>query len=197
MKRPSQKYIEIVTVDNFDFWFMGFLNYRGTFKYPQQTLSQARYLQLDQNELCKSSVQKSPKSLLCNPDSQYHIPPPPNGSLKFKKSTVIDKMNKLGEKVDHLVNAFKITRLESNISETVKGKLRLGVVGVMERIFKQNFNITEGEKLRKACQCYLSTTLGPMQASFLSQPTKLPFALRDPSNCLHRMGRQLESITKS
>ncbi|XP_028110438.1 GEM-like protein 4 [Camellia sinensis] len=37
-----QKYIEIVTVDNFDFWFMGFLNYRGTFKYLQQALSQAQ-----------------------------------------------------------------------------------------------------------------------------------------------------------
>ncbi|KAL7162975.1 hypothetical protein ACSBR2_039140 [Camellia fascicularis] len=48
MKRPSQKYIEIVTVDNFDFWFMGFLNYRGTFKHLQQALSQAQYLQLDQ-----------------------------------------------------------------------------------------------------------------------------------------------------
>ncbi|GMP24978.1 hypothetical protein CsSME_00002052 [Camellia sinensis var. sinensis] len=44
MKRPSQKYIQIVTVDNFDFWFMGFLNYRGTFKYLQQALSQAQYL---------------------------------------------------------------------------------------------------------------------------------------------------------
>ena len=27
MKKPYQKYMEIVTVDNFDFWFMGFLNY--------------------------------------------------------------------------------------------------------------------------------------------------------------------------
>ncbi|KAL6346976.1 hypothetical protein AAG906_012227 [Vitis piasezkii] len=27
VKNPSQKYMEIVTVDNFDFWFMGFLNY--------------------------------------------------------------------------------------------------------------------------------------------------------------------------
>ena len=91
-------------------------------------------------------------------------------------------------------------RLDSNISESVKVKLRLGVkilkVGGMERIFKQKFNITEGEKLLKACKCYMSTTLGPMQASFLSQPTKLPFTVRDPSNCLHRMGRQLESITK-
>ncbi|KAF5749851.1 GRAM domain-containing protein / ABA-responsive protein-related [Tripterygium wilfordii] len=35
MKNPSQKYIDIVTVDNFDFWFMGFLNYKKTFKYLQ------------------------------------------------------------------------------------------------------------------------------------------------------------------
>ncbi|CAL5354335.1 unnamed protein product [Camellia sinensis] len=110
----------------------------------------------------KYSVQKSPKRLLCNPDSQYHIPPPPNGSLKFKKNkvgTVIDKMNKLGEKADHLANV----RLDSNISETVKGKLRLGVkilkVGGMERIFKQKFNITEGEKLLKACKCYFERSI--------------------------------------
>lgn len=42
MKRPSRKYIEIVTVDNFDFWFMGFLNYRKTFKHLQQAISQAQ-----------------------------------------------------------------------------------------------------------------------------------------------------------
>ncbi|KAK4261896.1 hypothetical protein QN277_004832 [Acacia crassicarpa] len=27
VKKPSQKYLEIITLDNFDFWFMGFLNY--------------------------------------------------------------------------------------------------------------------------------------------------------------------------
>ncbi|KAL7162969.1 hypothetical protein ACSBR2_039134 [Camellia fascicularis] len=48
VKRPSKKYIEIVTVDNFDFWFMGFLNYHKTLKYLQQALSQAQYFQLDQ-----------------------------------------------------------------------------------------------------------------------------------------------------
>ncbi|KAL7162965.1 hypothetical protein ACSBR2_039131 [Camellia fascicularis] len=42
VKRPSQKYIEIVTVDNFDFWFMGFLNYQKTLKYLQQTIFQAQ-----------------------------------------------------------------------------------------------------------------------------------------------------------
>ncbi|CAL5427328.1 unnamed protein product [Camellia sinensis] len=48
VKRPSKKYIEIVTVDNFDFWFMGFLNYHKTLKYLQQALPQAQYFQLDQ-----------------------------------------------------------------------------------------------------------------------------------------------------
>ncbi|KAJ9691660.1 hypothetical protein PVL29_013755 [Vitis rotundifolia] len=38
MKNPSQKYMEIVTVDNFEFWFMGFLNYQKAFNCLQQAL---------------------------------------------------------------------------------------------------------------------------------------------------------------
>ncbi|KAB1212447.1 GEM-like protein 4 [Morella rubra] len=41
VKKPSEKYIEIVTVDNFDFWFMGFLNYKKAFKYLQEAISKA------------------------------------------------------------------------------------------------------------------------------------------------------------
>ncbi|KAJ7954604.1 GEM-like protein 4 [Quillaja saponaria] len=41
VKRPSQKYMEIVTVDNFEFWFMGFLNYPKAFKYLKRAISQA------------------------------------------------------------------------------------------------------------------------------------------------------------
>ncbi|OIV91218.1 hypothetical protein TanjilG_30440 [Lupinus angustifolius] len=41
VKKPSEKYIDIVTMDNFDFWFMGFLNYKKAYRYLHQTLSQA------------------------------------------------------------------------------------------------------------------------------------------------------------
>ncbi|XP_047179713.1 GEM-like protein 4 [Vigna umbellata] len=41
VQKPTQKYIEIVTEDNFDFWFMGVLKYQKTFKYLEQALSQA------------------------------------------------------------------------------------------------------------------------------------------------------------
>ncbi|KAF5467595.1 hypothetical protein F2P56_011830 [Juglans regia] len=41
VKKPSEKYMEIVTVDNFDFWFMGFLNYKKAFKHLQEAISQA------------------------------------------------------------------------------------------------------------------------------------------------------------
>lgn len=40
VKKPSQKYLELVTVDDFEFWFMGFINYQKTFKYLQQAMSQ-------------------------------------------------------------------------------------------------------------------------------------------------------------
>ncbi|CAN6877625.1 hypothetical protein Bca4012_079416 [Brassica carinata] len=39
IKKPSQKYIEVVTVDNFDFWFMGFMSYQKAFNCLEQALS--------------------------------------------------------------------------------------------------------------------------------------------------------------
>ncbi|XP_057424451.1 GEM-like protein 4 [Lotus japonicus] len=41
VEKPKQKYIEIVTEDNFDFWLMGVINYQKTFRYLQQAVSQA------------------------------------------------------------------------------------------------------------------------------------------------------------
>ncbi|AED93156.1 putative GEM-like protein [Arabidopsis thaliana] len=37
--KPSQKYLEVVTVDGFDFWFMGFLSYQKAFNCLEQALS--------------------------------------------------------------------------------------------------------------------------------------------------------------
>ncbi|CAN0909018.1 GEM-like protein 4, partial [Linum grandiflorum] len=42
VKNPSQKYMEIVTLDGFDFWFMGFLSYKKAFKCLQQAISSSR-----------------------------------------------------------------------------------------------------------------------------------------------------------
>ncbi|KAL3502319.1 hypothetical protein ACH5RR_036768 [Cinchona calisaya] len=36
--KPSEKYIEVATEDNFEFWFMGFLNHQKTLKYLQQVI---------------------------------------------------------------------------------------------------------------------------------------------------------------
>ncbi|KAG0484379.1 hypothetical protein HPP92_008458 [Vanilla planifolia] len=37
--KPCQKYIYIATVDGYEFWFMGFVNYQKTFKLLQLTVS--------------------------------------------------------------------------------------------------------------------------------------------------------------
>ncbi|KAL5721316.1 hypothetical protein ACHQM5_004974 [Ranunculus cassubicifolius] len=40
VNKPMQKYVKIATVDNFDFWFMGFVNYQKTFTYVEHAISQ-------------------------------------------------------------------------------------------------------------------------------------------------------------
>ncbi|KAK6122256.1 hypothetical protein DH2020_044004 [Rehmannia glutinosa] len=42
VKKPTQKYVQLVTEDNFEFWFMGFLNHQTTLKYLHQAIHQAR-----------------------------------------------------------------------------------------------------------------------------------------------------------
>ncbi|KAK9278038.1 hypothetical protein L1049_027595 [Liquidambar formosana] len=39
VNKPAQKYIEIVTEDDFEFWFMGFLRYEKAFKNLQKAIS--------------------------------------------------------------------------------------------------------------------------------------------------------------
>ncbi|XP_059278728.1 GEM-like protein 6 [Lycium ferocissimum] len=39
IRKPSRKYIQIVTEDNFEFWFMGFLNHQKTLNYLHQAIS--------------------------------------------------------------------------------------------------------------------------------------------------------------
>ncbi|XP_058754881.1 GEM-like protein 4 [Vicia villosa] len=46
VEKPRQKYINIVTVDNFDFWLMGVSKYHKTYKYLEQATSQAMKWQL-------------------------------------------------------------------------------------------------------------------------------------------------------
>lgn len=88
-----------------------------------------------------------------------------------------------GVKVRSVLNAFNlcmiVVRLGPKITETVKGKLSLGAkilqVGGMEKIFKQLFAVKEEEKLLKACQCYLSTTAGPIAGLLFISTEKVAF----------------------
>lgn len=70
-------------------------------------------------------------------------------------------------------------KLGPKLSDTVKGKLRLGAKiiqeGGRENIFKQVFGMKEEEKLLKASQCYLSTTAGPIAGLLFSSTEKIAF----------------------
>nr|XP_043630786.1 GEM-like protein 7 [Erigeron canadensis] len=82
------------------------------------------------------------------------------------------------------------------LSETVKGKLRLGAKiirkGGRENIFKEVFGENDEEKLLKASQCYLSTTAGPIAGVLFISTQKVAFCsdrsitLRSPNGDLIR-----------
>ncbi|XP_031090956.1 GEM-like protein 4 [Ipomoea triloba] len=43
LKNPSEKYIQVVTEDHFEFWFMWFPHHQRTLKYLQNAISQIQY----------------------------------------------------------------------------------------------------------------------------------------------------------
>ncbi|XP_051148575.1 putative GEM-like protein 8 [Andrographis paniculata] len=109
--------------------------------------------------------------LLPDPADQYQLLPSP--SQRYSKirhgkiDSVVARMIKLGTSMDVLAQGIREhVRLGPKLSETVKGKLSLGArilrVGGVEKVFRQKFDIRDDEKLLKACQCYLSTTSGPV-----------------------------------
>lgn len=69
--------------------------------------------------------------------------------------------------------------LGPKISETVKGKLRLGTrilqARGLERVFRKSFNVGEDEKLIKAFQCHLSTSAGPIAGLLYILTEKIAF----------------------
>ncbi|GAB4851975.1 hypothetical protein Ancab_016166 [Ancistrocladus abbreviatus] len=104
-----------------------------------------------ENSTCQQLI-KTPKRLLSSPQL--------NQSKSFLRQT-----------------AF--LRLGLKISETLRGKLSLGVkilrVGSMEKIFRRIFSLREGEQLLRASQCCLSTTAGPIAGLLFISTDKLAF----------------------
>ena len=83
--------------------------------------------------------------------------------------------------------------LGPKISETVKGKLSLGVkvlqAGSMDKVFRQYFRVEKEEKLLKAFQCYLSTTAGPIAGMLFISTRKIAFHSDRPLDLKSPKGR--------
>ncbi|KAE8687752.1 GEM-like protein 7 [Hibiscus syriacus] len=128
-------------------------------------------------------IERMPIRYLPDAAGQYRIPSSAEGSIKFikgKGNFVLKRMNKLGKKADTFAHGVREhVRVGPKITETVKGKLSLGArilqVGSVDKIFKQLFSVGEGEKLLKACQCYISTTAGPIAGLLFTSSQKVAF----------------------
>ncbi|XP_030472343.1 GEM-like protein 4 isoform X3 [Syzygium oleosum] len=117
------------------------------------------------------------------PASVIQSPSSSDGFNSFKideEETYPGRQRKFGRKSSSF--AFRVrdhVKLGPKLSETVKGKLRLGAKivqgGGRESIFKQVFRMEEGEEFLKASQCYLSTTAGPIAGLLFISTKKIAF----------------------
>ncbi|KAI5401802.1 putative GEM-like protein 8 [Lathyrus oleraceus] len=101
-------------------------------------------------------------------------------SKQGKFNYVLTKINIFGRKGDGFAHDVgEHVRLGPKITDTVKGKLRLGArilqVGGVEKVFKQLFSVRDKEKLLKASHCYLSTTSGPIAGLLFISTHKVAF----------------------
>ncbi|XP_038893152.1 GEM-like protein 4 [Benincasa hispida] len=108
---------------------------------------------------------------LGHPSRHFHKSSSDDGSQSIEKYNekdwILNRLNKNGKRTDSIIYELREhEKLGAKISETVKGKLSLGGrilrVGGLRKMYKKLFSMSEGEKVLKASQCYLSTTNGPL-----------------------------------
>lgn len=95
-------------------------------------------------------------------------------------STADRPTSKHGRKGDKIAKGIKEhVTLGPKLSDTVKGKLTLGVrilqAGGVEKVFRQWFSVDKNEKLLRASQCYLSTTAGPIAGMLFVSTARVAF----------------------
>ncbi|KAK4261898.1 hypothetical protein QN277_004834 [Acacia crassicarpa] len=125
---------------------------------------------------CK--VGKPSNEYLLDCASQYNKST--ESSDQSKANSVLARVNKFGRKTKSFAHEVQEqVRLRPKMTDTVKGKLSLGArvlkVGGFKKIFMKLFGVTEGEKLLKASQCYLSTTSGPIAGLLFISTEKVAF----------------------
>ncbi|KAK4261899.1 hypothetical protein QN277_004835 [Acacia crassicarpa] len=127
-----------------------------------------------------ATYQVGKSSIRYLPDSSGQYNKSSQISNQSKANSVFSRMDKFGRTADSFAHEVcEHVRLGPKITDTVKGKLRLGArilqVGGVEKIFLKVFSVQEGEKLLKASQCYLSTTSGPIAGLLFISTEKIAF----------------------
>ncbi|XP_042013419.1 putative GEM-like protein 8 [Salvia splendens] len=113
-----------------------------------------------------------------SPSSSDHSAPfTENGDVAEAGRNQTKKLDRKGTSFAYRVREH--VKMGPKFSETVKGKLSVGAKiikkGGRENIFRDIFGVSEGEKLLKASQCYLSTTAGPIAGILFISTQKLSF----------------------
>ncbi|XP_010491467.1 PREDICTED: GEM-like protein 4 [Camelina sativa] len=130
-----------------------------------------------EQQVIRFPAAKTPVGYLPDPASinKFRLPASSKRSEQSNGKTILKR-----KKTDGFTNGARDqSKLRPKLTETVKRKLSLGArilqVGGIEKIFKRLFRVSEGEKLFKMYQCYLSTTAGPIAGLLFISSKKMAF----------------------
>ncbi|KAI7741743.1 hypothetical protein M8C21_000587 [Ambrosia artemisiifolia] len=171
LKKRSNKYMELVTVDDFNFWFLGFPNYKKTVECLRRTINHDCLKQWSfkygfhfynkYNSWPQNMDNKVPEVSMCIPTistvglllSKPHQP----HYLTCSKTNSCEERESFAASKNHAGFGPKLI-------EIIKHKLTYGSkilpLGRGGKIFEKRFTIRDGERLLHASRCYIYTTAG-------------------------------------
>ncbi|XP_051136777.1 putative GEM-like protein 8 isoform X2 [Andrographis paniculata] len=126
-----------------------------------------------QGKASSLSAPVSPFSDHHHSPGDFPAPAPENGAALAARKPLSRRRTSFAHRIREHV------RMGPNFAETVKGKLSVGAKiikkGGRGNMFRDMFGMSDGEKLLKASQCYLSTTAGPIAGTLFISTHKVAF----------------------
>ncbi|KAJ7563735.1 hypothetical protein O6H91_03G123800 [Diphasiastrum complanatum] len=98
---------------------------------------------------------------------------------------ILENLNKWGKKAEDVAgNVWSHLKTGPSMTDTAWGRLNQGAKvlreGGLEKVFKQSFDTTSNEQLRKSYACYLSTSTGPVVGTLYISTAKFAFCSDRP-----------------
>ncbi|MCO5562837.1 hypothetical protein L7F22_016472 [Adiantum nelumboides] len=159
---------------------------------PSNILDQGEHVHAHSQQASPSSTGYTQPSASGSANPYITTSPAPTFTGKSPMDIIQDYLNKWRQKFEEVAkkaeeaagNVWQHMKTGPNMADTAWGRLsqgtRLLTEGGFDKIFRQTFETTPDEQLRKSYACYLSTSAGPVAGTLYISTRKIAFCSDRP-----------------